>query len=73
MSVVEVMGCRYSAWRDPPQVRDRYVAVREGAGRGCRGHDSGVCGMLGQLGVELARGAAVASTDAELHPRADVS
>jgi hypothetical protein len=61
MSVVEVLGCRYSAWRDPPQVRDRFSqprwrrqktpAVREGAGRRGGGHDSGVCGMLGQFGV----------------------
>jgi len=46
MSVVEVLGCRYSAWRDPQQVRDREAAVREGAGRNGRGHDAAVCGVL---------------------------
>ena len=62
MSVVEVLGCRYSAWRDPQQVRDRYDAVREGAGRGGRGHDSRVCGVLRQLGVDLSQRPGVART-----------
>jgi hypothetical protein len=46
MSVVEVLGCRYSAWRDPQEVRDRQATVREGAGRGGGGHDAAVCGVL---------------------------
>ena len=29
MSVVEVLGCRYSAWRDPEHVRDRLSRRRE--------------------------------------------
>jgi hypothetical protein len=50
MSVVEVLGCSYSAWRDPQQVRDREAAVREGAGRNGRGHDAAVCGVLERFG-----------------------
>ena len=69
MSVVEVLGCRYSAWRDPQQVRDRTNAVCEGAGRCLRGHDSPVCRMFRARGRPPWR-AGVGGTGADLLARA---
>ena len=47
MSVVDLLTCRYSAWRDSHDARGSDEPKSQGAGRGGCGHHSGVCRMLG--------------------------